>query len=307
MRRWVSFAVSLIVTLFGASSATAQDGWGDRRGRAGIELFSEPNFQGERRFFPGAEYNLAERGFNDRTFSVRITGRESWQLCDDANLGGRCIYLNRDEPDLSRHGLAGRVSSFRPANDLDGGPGWGGGRPDYRGPGLTLFERPGFAGRSVRLREQAADFSWPAVSFNDAAQSLVANGRWWVCEHKDFGGRCELVEGEYTDLSRIGLWGRISSARPATRDEGGGWNNGGSGNWGRPDSGPAAQGRTAGFFPNPSMGGRAVPACEYGEGRACVKDAADAFCRRAGYRDSAYATTGRGRSGAFLEDVLCVR
>jgi hypothetical protein len=290
-------AAIALVALAAVVPASAQS-----RGGRGIELFSEPNFGGDSRFFPDGQWNLAERGFNDRTMSVRVYGRDSWQLCDNHGYGGACVFINRDEPDLNRLGIAGRVSSFRRADDGYHRDGGGYGRPDTRGAGLILFEGPNFSGRSVRLHEQVADFEWNR--FNDTAQSLVANGRWVVCEHRDFGGACQVVIGEYNDLNRIGMWGRISSARPANANEGGGYDDGGygypGGHYG--DTRPTARGRTAAFFVSPDLRGISCS-----NSRGCFNQAADQFCRQAGYREAEYYSIGyRGRS-EVLEDLLCVR
>lgn len=314
------FAAIALLAVAAIAPASAQ-----HRGGSGIELYSEPNFGGDRRYFPDSERNLADRGFNDRALSVKVTGRGTWELCDDHSFGGRCVFIDRSEANLAPLGIAGRVSSFRRV-DIDqnsygghgsgggayGGYGGGFGRPDTRGVGLALFEGVGFSGRSLRMDEQIADFAWK--SFNDTAQSLIANGRWVVCEKRDFGGACQVVEGEIHDLNRIGLFNRISSARPAGPQDGGSYHSGNSrppgyGYGGGVDSGPAAQGRTAGFFPDPRQNGRGVPACFNGRSgdRACAERSADEFCRSAGYREGAYYSLASRRDGEVLEDVLCVR
>jgi hypothetical protein len=87
---------------------------------------------------------------------------------------------------------------------------------------------------------------------------------------------------------------------------------GGQGGWnGRPDRQDRSEGRSAVFFPNPTINGQPIAA--FG-GRL----AADMFCRRQGYGPAIYFdTTGRGRGlgqdnrfitmGPVLSDVLCRR
>jgi hypothetical protein len=276
-------------------------------------LFSGPNFTGDSRFFPQEEWNLADRGFNDRAMSVRILGRgQSWQLCDAHGFAGPCVFINRDEPDLGRLGLAGRLSSFRPTQGAGGpgfgGPGFGGpGHPGFGGGGgrpgvngLVLFEGEFFRGRRISLEESTANFAW--VQFNDAARSLVAEGRWLVCERADFTGNCREVEGEVRDLREIGLSAAISSARPIGFGGGNpGWHDPGFGGIGRVDR-PDSSGRTSAYYAFPRADGQPVFISRQG-----AQGTADAFCRAGGFREARYFTLGGGRGGQVLEEVLCIR
>lgn len=76
---------------------------------------------------------------------------------------------------------------------------------------LTLYTRDDFAGRSLSVRNGAADLR--ERDFNDTAQSVrVRVGYWEVCEDVDFRGRCRtLGPGEYASLERLS--NRISSVR----------------------------------------------------------------------------------------------
>jgi hypothetical protein len=77
---------------------------------------------------------------------------------------------------------------------------------------ITLYERPGFQGRSMTLHSNMADFD--RTRFNDRAESIVVHdGAWEVCTDARFGGRCvRLQPGEYPNLQGP-LNDRISSAR----------------------------------------------------------------------------------------------
>jgi hypothetical protein len=283
--------------------------WGQSQG---VELYTGTGFSGQSRYFPGAEDNLARRGFNDAANSIRVLGGGAWQLCDDAGFGGRCAYVNGDEPDLSRLGLGNRISSMRPVDDGYGRPGgdWGSGGGGSGGwgsggwgggPEIILYDRDGFGGRSVRYRDGISNLA--SQGFNDAARSLRTRGRWIVCEDADFEGRCRTVEGDLRDLFSIGLANRISSLRPADGHGGGGYDPGYPGyGGGGVDHGGSAAGRTAVFFPRPSLGGQPVFI-----GREGARRAADDFCRRAGLRESAYSSVERGRRSDVLSDVLCLR
>lgn len=265
-------------------------------GAALIELYSEPNYRGAMQVFYAEEGDLRRQGFNDVARSARVRGAQDWALCEHVHFQGRCVTLSGDAPDLGRLGIYNAVSSLRPQ--------FGAGFPAFGE--LRLFENEGFAGRSQALREANGHF--PSIGFNDMARSLIARGRWEVCEHSDYGGRCRVVEGELPDLRVIGLLGTISSARPAdwrepeppTAPPWGG-RPPGHGGASRPD----AVGRTAAFFVRPTGYGADLSQC--GRDRACVEFRADDFCRGEGYREAAYFRTTRGRFGETLEDVLCVR
>ncbi|WUR14681.1 beta/gamma crystallin-related protein [[Empedobacter] haloabium] len=84
---------------------------------------------------------------------------------------------------------------------------------------LTLYERHGFRGNEVTLRNDASDFR--DFGFNDRVSSIVVHsGAWEVCEHKNFGGHCAVFRrGEYARLE--GFNNSISSAREVQMR--GGW------------------------------------------------------------------------------------
>jgi uncharacterized protein YcfJ len=55
-------------------------------------------------------------GFNDRASSA-VVDRGSWEVCEDARFGGRCVVLRPGSYDsLSGLGMAKRISSVRPAD-----------------------------------------------------------------------------------------------------------------------------------------------------------------------------------------------
>jgi hypothetical protein len=87
---------------------------------------------------------------------------------------------------------------------------------------LSVYSQPDFRGAQMTVRNEVRNFQ--DIGFNDRASSIVVHsGAWEVCEHKDFGGRCTVLErGEYRDLSRFD--NLISSVRevghPGDRDRG---------------------------------------------------------------------------------------
>lgn len=93
--------------------------WGDNRwhdnrwgGGSGIVLFGSYGYRGEAFPTGGDVWNLGGTRFNDRAQSVQIN-RGVWQLCENANFGGRCITLDRSVADLGRYGMNSTVSSVR--------------------------------------------------------------------------------------------------------------------------------------------------------------------------------------------------
>jgi len=81
---------------------------------------------------------------------------------------------------------------------------------------ITFYEHQGFRGQAYTVSGTVSNFS---LGTNDKASSaVVENGRWEVCEHPGFGGRCvTLVPGSYDSLKSMDLNNMISSARPMTR------------------------------------------------------------------------------------------
>ncbi len=139
----------------------------------------------------------------------------------------------------------------------------------FRGGSATLYDQPNFEGAAVTITQSAPDLGkW---RFNDRAQSARFEGRWLICEHDNFRGRCQEVSGPVENLHTLGLMAQISSLEPAGR-LGGGGGGGGGGFPSGPDS-RGFEGAVSVFFPRPSVGGVDVAAGERG---------ADTFCRRQG-------------------------
>lgn len=80
---------------------------------------------------------------------------------------------------------------------------------------VTFYEGEGFRGRVFSTDKEVRNFE--RSGFNDRASSVVVDrGRWEVCEHARFEGRCAVLRpGSYDSLSRMGMDNRLSSVRPA--------------------------------------------------------------------------------------------
>jgi uncharacterized protein YcfJ len=80
---------------------------------------------------------------------------------------------------------------------------------------ITLYEGEGFRGRAFTTNDRV--FNLERNGFNDRASSIVIDrGRWEVCEHARFEGRCMVLRrGSYPSLREMGMNNMISSIRPA--------------------------------------------------------------------------------------------
>src|SRR5215470_16774096 len=78
---------------------------------------------------------------------------------------------------------------------------------------LTLYEGENFRGRSFTANGQVNNLD--GTGFNDRASSaIIDHGRWQLCEHADFGGRCVVLQpGQYPSLANAGLNNQVSSMR----------------------------------------------------------------------------------------------
>jgi Beta/Gamma crystallin len=221
-------------------------------------------------------------------------------------------------------GAAGGASAQGILDQLFGGYG------QQRGQGsITLWSEPYFRGESRTIYGTEQELG--RINFNDRARSVQANGPVILCEDNFFRGRCQRAAGNIPDLRQYGLEGRLSSVRADDGSYGGGYGNdpyGGGYGGGYPNdrdddqygggygagygrvNRDGVEGRTAVFFPRPSIQGR--PLASRGQ------QSADQFCRAAGYRGSIYWNQGerersaididgRNVDAAVLRDVLCRR
>ncbi|WP_293480532.1 beta/gamma crystallin-related protein [Phenylobacterium sp.] len=177
----------------------------------------------------------------------------------------------------------------------------------YRGGTATLYDQPNFQGASVTITQSTPDLGrW---RFNDRAQSARFEGRWLICEHDDFRGRCQEVRGDVPNLHQYGLMAQISSLEPAGRPDGPGRPGGPGPGPGFPGGGArGVDGATTVFFPRPTVRGLDVAAGDRG---------ANAYCRSQGlgravwYDSSSRAREAVGPDGELvgrsdvLRDLLC--
>lgn len=83
-----------------------------------------------------------------------------------------------------------------------GNNGGGGGRPgnNYRGD-ILMFEDTGYQGRVYEVVGDIADLGM--VKFNDRASSIkIVRGKWEICEHANYQGRCSRLDADQPVLPR---------------------------------------------------------------------------------------------------------
>jgi hypothetical protein len=179
-------------------------------GGAGITVFGDRDFKGESANFRSDVSDLTKYRMNDMIASIRVGPGETWQVCVDKNYKGRCQTFSGSQGDLSRIGWSAVISSMRRVRNA--GP-IGGDRPAFgnnRGQ-ITFYDRPNYQGRSRTLTDAADTLGF----FSNRAGSIrVDGGAWEVCDGAGFRGRCLTINRNVPDLSRFGLDGQTSSARP---------------------------------------------------------------------------------------------
>lgn len=78
---------------------------------------------------------------------------------------------------------------------------------------VTLYTDSRGRGASLGINRGVRDLS--RFRFNDRASSIdIREGRWEVCEHANFRGRCEIVDASVDRLNGLRLNDNISSIRP---------------------------------------------------------------------------------------------
>jgi hypothetical protein len=295
-----------------------------QRGRPGsgppvIEFFEGPNFTGRSIRVDGDAPDFRRMNFNDLPSSFRVENGY-WEICFDISYRGRCQIFWEDAPQLTG-GWNRQISSARPVDFRRGGR-----------EALLMFSEPNFEGEMRLIVDNVANFN--SIQFNDRPRSLrVLSGEWIVCQHASFGGHCETLRNEASDLRRLGLDREISSASPTSQYNPPAPTNPGYNPGPNPGFNPGSnlrpgsvfggtRGAQSTYFATPRISGAPVARCMSSfDQRACDQVTADALCRGEGFRGAAYyAITDQGRgnhyfigqgraapSNGALSDVLCVR
>jgi beta/gamma crystallin len=209
----IALSVLMMVTWAFVISASAQN----RRYTGGITVFTNPNFTGQSASFNNDMPDLRGYNLNDKISSLEIPNGESWEVCQDINYGNRCQVFTGSVSDLRSMGWNDRISSLRRVNSGYGGRRTGGvyspNGPVYSPNGsygaqrLVLYDRPNFRGNAMTLNGNENG----GLGNRLVGSAQVRGGSWELC---DRSGRCATVSQDVPDLSRLGLNGRITAARP---------------------------------------------------------------------------------------------
>ena len=174
----------------------------------GITVFADPNYSGQSASFRDDMPNLVSFGWNDKISSIRIPNGETWELCQDVDYRNQCQVLSGDVADLRGMGWNDRISSLRAVNSS-----WYRDRPSegvfqYNvEQSLLFYERGGFTGASTIVTGTSSNVG---LSARQGSVQLRGGGTWELC---DSSGRCATINQDVADVSRLGLNGRITSAR----------------------------------------------------------------------------------------------
>jgi hypothetical protein len=204
--RIVFSAVIMVTFMFFALSASAQvrrngGGYG-----TGITVFTNPNFTGQSVSLRNDTPDLRGYSLNDKISSLEIANGESWEVCQDINYANRCQVFSGSVSNLRDMGWNDRISSLRRVNTGFNNGRQGGVYGSNRSQGLVLYDRPFFRGNSTTLVNSDSRIGLG----NGLGSAQIRGGVWQLC---DRNGRCATVSQDVPDLSRLGLSGRITSAR----------------------------------------------------------------------------------------------
>ena len=80
--------------------------------RAGVVIYSQPNFAGKSVAVKGDAASLVPHGIQDQASSIKVRGG-SWQFCTQPNFAGECVTLARGDYPALEQRLNHRIESVR--------------------------------------------------------------------------------------------------------------------------------------------------------------------------------------------------
>lgn len=81
-----------------------------------------------------------------------------------------------------------------------------------RAASITVYQEDDYGGDYRTITDDIENLDWE--HFDDRISSVdVRRGRWLLCEHSHYRGRCITVDGAIPRLDRLGFDDRISSIR----------------------------------------------------------------------------------------------
>lgn len=166
-------------------------------GREGVYLYTEPAYGGRCLKLIADEPDLRLYGFDDRVVSVRTVGDWEATLFRDLAYTGVSALLADDTPDLAFTPLGDRQATSiqvrrlpDPPRDVCDG-----------GPGVYLYQDPGYRGRCLKLIADAPDLR--NYGFDDRASSVRTVGGYDATLFRDlsFTGAATPIAGDNLSLA----------------------------------------------------------------------------------------------------------
>jgi hypothetical protein len=190
-----------------------------------VTLFSQRDYQGNAMTIRGPAPNLERIGVNDTAASL-VVREGTWEVCTDVQFRGQCMRLQPGEYSSLGISFDDRIASLREVSPsapqaatttsriVTTAPAIVANAPrpvlDPALPRIVLYDKSGFAGRSVELNASVSDLE--RLHFGERADSaVVLNGVWRLCDDVRSRGECvELGPGRYDTLGALS--GRVESA-----------------------------------------------------------------------------------------------
>ncbi|RRN65269.1 beta/gamma crystallin family protein [Caulobacter sp. 602-1] len=171
---------------------------------AGAASAQAPNWNGRYDDPPRGSYTQSCReitAFNGQVWARCQSSRGGWEWSSARarDCGGQGLENRDGRLQCAGFNGPGQGGGWGGNN----GGGWnngGGGRPR---DGVVLFEDPNYQGRAFEVNGDMPDLG--AVKFNDRASSIQigrASGRWEICEHANYQGRCSRLDADQAILPR---------------------------------------------------------------------------------------------------------
>ncbi len=172
-----------------------------------LRAFAEPNYLGTEQLFRDPQPNL-QVARPTKIASVRVVTAR-WLICAGTSYSGDCAWVSRDVASLPQLGFTDTPGSLKPERIPVLLRQWGGRRAAPRTE-LALFEKPGYDGDWIALKDSVPDFN--AAHLKSPGSIVLGDGAWRLCTGIDYSGRCLITTGSAWDLSEI-FPGRILSAK----------------------------------------------------------------------------------------------
>ena len=84
------------------------------------------------------------------------------------------------------------------------------------GARITVYDQPGYQGRSAVIDGDAPDLRW--IQFNDRISSIrVEGGQWELCLEPDYRGTCQVIDESLPDMTPWAFNDRVTSIQAVHR------------------------------------------------------------------------------------------